>query len=160
MFYGDGTTISEQGYVPYGWQFKDEQEVCIEVCRGKKTNIFGLYSRSNEFHYWIKEENINARSIIEMLDEFSWKIRRKTVVILDNASPHRSKKVNAMLDIWRRRGLFIFFLPPYSPQLNLIERLWKEIKEGGGRGFSLEIIPVLIVSSMLFGQSAPLLGKA
>ncbi len=28
------------------------------------------------------------------------------------------------------RGLHIFFLPPYSPQLNIIERLWKEIKEG------------------------------
>ena len=37
---------------------------------------------------------------------------------------------HAMFDIWRKRGLHIFFLPPYSPQLNLIERLWKEIKEG------------------------------
>lgn len=104
--------------------------MCIEVCRGKKRNIFGLYSRSNEFHYWIKEENINATLIIEMLDEISWKITRKTVVVLDNASSHRSKKVNAMLEIWQNRGLYIFFLPPYSPQLNLIERLWKEIKEG------------------------------
>ncbi|WP_338813108.1 transposase [Bernardetia sp. Wsw4-3y2] len=28
------------------------------------------------------------------------------------------------------KGLHIFYLPPYSPHLNIIERLWKEIKEG------------------------------
>ena len=29
---------------------------------------------------------------------------------------------------WADRNLFIFFLPPYSPHLNIIERLWKELK--------------------------------
>lgn len=129
MYYGDSTTVSEQGYVPYGWQFSDE-ELAIEVQRGKKVNIFGLYNRQNDFHFWITEANINSTQVIKMLDEFSWQIKRPTIVVLDNASPHRSKKVNAMFDIWRKRGLYIFFLPPYSPQLNLIERLWKEIKEG------------------------------
>ncbi|WP_232335608.1 transposase, partial [Mucilaginibacter arboris] len=33
-----------------------------------------------------------------------------------------------MQKMWAERGLFIFFLPPYSPHLNIIERLWKEIK--------------------------------
>ena len=97
MYYGDSTTISEQGYVPYGWQFKDE-ELAIEVCRGKKVNVFGLYNRCNDFRFWIEEKNINSQLIIRMLDEFSWTIKRPTVVVLDNASPHRSKKVNAM---WR-----------------------------------------------------------
>lgn len=129
LYYGDSTTVSEQGYVPYGWQFADE-DLAIEVCRGKKVNVFGLYNRQNDFHFWIKEANINSVQVIEMLDEFSWRIKRPTLVVLDNASPHRSKKVNAMFDIWRQRGLYIFFLPPYSPQLNLIERLWKELKEG------------------------------
>ncbi len=33
-----------------------------------------------------------------------------------------------MQQIWSKRNLFIFFLPPYSPHLNIIERLWKELK--------------------------------
>lgn len=33
-----------------------------------------------------------------------------------------------MQKVWAKRKLFIFFLPPSSPQLNIIERLWKEIK--------------------------------
>jgi transposase len=34
----------------------------------------------------------------------------------------------SMRDVWAKRNLFIFYLPPYSPQLNIIERVWKEMK--------------------------------
>lgn len=57
-------------------------------------------------------------------------IEKKTVIVLDNASIHKARKVINLLSCWQKRGLFIFFLPPYSPQLNIAERLWKEIKEG------------------------------
>lgn len=127
LFYGDATRVSEKGYVPYGWQFKDE-EVSIPAHRGKGINLFGLYDRNNNFHYWLEPESINADKIVTILDEFSWKINRRTVVVLDNASPHRSKKVRQMIPYWEQRGLHLFFLPPYSPQLNIVERLWKEIK--------------------------------
>ena len=32
------------------------------------------------------------------------------------------------LDRWRKRGLYIFFLPPYSPHLNIAETLWRILK--------------------------------
>jgi len=51
-------------------------------------------------------------------------------VILDNARIHTARKVKQLLETWQERGLFIFYLPPYSPHLNIIERLWKEIKQG------------------------------
>jgi transposase len=129
LFYGDGSTFSEEGYVPYGWQFDDE-DVHISVQRGKYINVWGLYSRNNEFHYWTSYQPSRAADIIEYLDEFSWKVKRPTMVVLDNASTHKARKTREMFDLWQQRGLYIFFLPKYSPQLNLIERLWKEIKEG------------------------------
>jgi transposase len=49
---------------------------------------------------------------------------------LDNARIHTARKVKELLKIWSVRGLFIFYLPPYSPHLNIIERLWKEMKQG------------------------------
>jgi len=63
------------------------------------------------------------------LDEFSLNISKKTVIVLDNARVHKAKKVRKLFDIWQNRGLFVFFLPPYSPHLNIIERLWKEMKD-------------------------------
>ncbi len=129
LLYGDETSFSEQGYVPYGWQFDDE-EVSIAACRGRSLNCFGLFSRDNRFICRTTEKNVNAGFVIEMLDELSWRITKSTVVVLDNARIHTARKVKQLFEVWQRRGLYIFYLPPYSPHLNIIERLWKEIKEG------------------------------
>ena len=129
MFYGDETRISQEGYVPYGWQFDDE-DVFIEATKGKAINCFGLVSRKNDFIYRNTQKNINSDFIIETLDEFSLTITKLTVIVLDNARPHTARKVKQRFGVWQKRGLYIFYLPPYSPQLNIIERLWKEFKEG------------------------------
>ena len=129
LFYGDETKIAQQGFVPYGWQFDDE-DVAIEVTKGRSINCFGLLSRSNKFFYRNTENNINSEFIIETLDTFSLSIQKPTVVVLDNARVHTARKVKQLFEIWQNRGLYIFYLPPYSPHLNIIERLWKEFKEG------------------------------
>ena len=129
LYYGDETKISQKGYVPYGWQFDDE-DVAIEATRGKSINCFGLISRGNDFIYKNTEKNINSDFIVEILDELSLTITKSTVVVLDNARPHTARKVKELFKIWQNRGLYIFYLPPYSPHLNIIERLWKELKEG------------------------------
>lgn len=127
LFYGDETQVSEEGYVPYGWQFKGE-DVAVAAARGAALNCFGLLSRDNDFIYAARTKTITADFIIEQLDRLSWQLTKHTVVVLDNARVHQNGKVRAMQSIWARRGLFIFFLPPYSPHLNIIERLWKELK--------------------------------
>lgn len=47
---------------------------------------------------------------------------------MDNAKVHTAAKIKLELEAWQKRGLFIFYLPPYSPHLNIAERLWKELK--------------------------------
>ena len=63
-----------------------------------------------------------------MFDDFTLTLAKPTVVILDNASYHKSKKFNSHLSKWSNRGLTLLYLPPYSPQLNIIEILWKFMK--------------------------------
>jgi len=128
VFFGDEVKFSEQGYVPYGWQFKEEK-IFIPVSKGKSINCFGLFSRKNQFIYEISQKNINAAFIVKTLDALSLKIKKTTVIVLDNARIHTARKVKELLKIWQSRGLYIFYLPPYSPHLNIIERLWKEIKQ-------------------------------
>ena len=52
----------------------------------------------------------------------------KIVLILDNAKIHYAKLLCDFLDLHRDR-LQLLFLPPYSPRLNMIEGLWKWLKE-------------------------------
>ena len=61
-------------------------------------------------------------------DEFSEIITKKTVVIFDNSSSHTSEKFMKNIEKWEKKGLFVKYLPPYSPELNPIEILWRFIK--------------------------------
>ena len=55
-------------------------------------------------------------------------LRRPSILVLDNGPCHRSRLVKAKRAEWRRRGLRLFFLPPYCPHLNRIETLWRLVK--------------------------------
>jgi hypothetical protein len=49
-------------------------------------------------------------------------------VILDNASIHKAKEIQPLLAFLKGKGLTLYFLPPYSPELNRIEKLWHKMK--------------------------------
>lgn len=127
LFYGDESRVCEQGYVPYGWQFKGE-EVFTEVAKGRGLNCFALLSRNNKLIYRTTEQSIDAGFIMEQLEDLSLTIQKQTVVVLDNASVHSARRIKQCIQAWQQRGLYIFYLPPYSPHLNITERLWKELK--------------------------------
>jgi len=66
--------------------------------------------------------------VIACLDAFSEMITNDTVVVIDNASFHTSQAVEEHIMEWETNGLTLFFLPKYSPELNLIEILWRFMK--------------------------------
>lgn len=127
LFYGDESHVCSEGYIPYGWQFPGEK-VCILSEKGHKINCFGLISRTNQFHWATTENNIDAIFIKEFLDFLSLKITKETFLVLDNASIHKAKIVQECIPYWQKRGLFILYLPPYSPELNLAETVWRKMK--------------------------------
>jgi DDE superfamily endonuclease len=53
---------------------------------------------------------------------------RPCVVVLDNYSVHHSKAVQAALPALAAAGVTLFYLPPYSPELNAIEPHWRHLK--------------------------------
>jgi transposase len=74
------------------------------------------------------EKSVDSDMVISCIDDFVKTIKGKTVIVMDNASIHHSKKFNAKLGEWITKGLRIFHLSPYSPHLNIIETLWRKIK--------------------------------
>ena len=129
LFYGDESHVCSEGYVPYGWQFSDE-EVFIAAQKGFRMNCWGLISRDNECHWAATPKTINAAFVWEKLDVFSFKVLAPTIVILDNASVHTATIIQNSRAIWQQRGLYLFFLPPYCPHLNIAETLWRHLKGG------------------------------
>ena len=91
-------------------------------------NLFGLLSRDNDFVFKTTRNKVDSDFVIEVLETLAFSISKLTVIVLDNARVHTSKRFQERRDVWEKRGLFIFYLPPYSPHLNLIETLWRKLK--------------------------------
>lgn len=51
-----------------------------------------------------------------------------SVIVLDNASVHKSRLTATAIERWKAQGLLLFFLPPYNPQMNRIEDEWLHLK--------------------------------
>jgi len=127
LYYGDESRVSLQPCVPYAWQFKDE-EVFMPSTQGRGLNCFALLSRDNECRFETTPRNIDGAFIVEQLEKLSFELKRVTVVVLDNAPAHVAKRVQQRREFWQQRGLFLFYLPSYSPHLNIAEVLWRKLK--------------------------------
>jgi transposase len=127
LYYGDESRVCLQGYVPYGWQFADE-EVFVPSSQGAGLNCFALLTRANACRFATTAQCIDSAFVMEQLEELSCSLQRMTVVVLDNARVHKSKAVQERRGVWEERGLFLFYLPPYSPHLNIAEVLWRKLK--------------------------------
>ncbi|WP_052733155.1 transposase [Hymenobacter terrenus] len=69
-----------------------------------------------------------AELFVLAVTEFVAHLAQPTVRVLDNASIHKAHAVKAQLACWAAQGLTLLFLPPYSPELNRIEILWRFCK--------------------------------
>lgn len=127
LYYGDESRVCLEPCVPYGWQFRDESAF-MPAARGAGLNCFALLSRACQLLFETTRRRITGEFIMEQLERLSFSIQKVTVVVLDNARVHTSEKVQERRQFWQARGLFIFYLPPYSPHLNIAETLWRRLK--------------------------------
>lgn len=112
--------------IPYGWQ--DKEPIILKDIEGKRLNALGIMLKYNKIFYEIHEVTINSEIVIKFLDSFSETLKIKTVLFMDQSSIHTSDKFLQKVEEWKKKNLEIFWLPAYSPHLNLIEILWRFMK--------------------------------
>ncbi|MGZ5016519.1 MAG: transposase, partial [Methylobacter sp.] len=86
-------------------------------------------SRQGASYFHSVETTVTSSVIEEAMADFirSRPANKLTVVIMDNAPVHRKAERESQAT-WLLGHVWAWFLPPYSPELNLIEILWKKIK--------------------------------
>ncbi|WP_192501062.1 IS630 family transposase [Flavobacterium sp. PL002] len=127
LYFGDQSHFVLSPNVPYAWQTKDNP-ILLPAAKGKYQNVVGLMTRKNKLYFEILETTFDSDRVISFMNGFVEQTNKKTIVILDNSPIHKSKKFMAKIEQWKEKDVLIYFLPPYSPELNLIEILWRRIK--------------------------------
>jgi transposase len=100
----------------------------IEAKRGKRLNVMGALLSTGELFcskYW---QNTTADVFAGFLGLLYLQVDKPLTIILDNASIHKAKAIMPMLEVLKAKGVTLYFLPPYSPELNRIEMLWHKMK--------------------------------
>ncbi|MEL7065440.1 MAG: IS630 family transposase [Bacteroidota bacterium] len=128
LYYLDETGLHLNPHVPYAWQPKNTTAL-LPAQRGRGRTIVGIFSPiKQDLKATIFEGAVNADCIIAVIDQFAQQVNRKTLIVLDRATIHTAKKVMDQCNRWKKMGVYLQFLPAYSPELNLIEILWKHLK--------------------------------
>ncbi len=127
LFSGDESGVSLEPCVPYAWQFPGER-VSMPAAKGGGLNCFALLARDNRCLAQTTTGAITGAFVAEQLDRLSLSLPKPTMVVLDNAPIHHGRAIRQRRDAWQERGLFVFYLPTYSPHLNIAEVLWRKLK--------------------------------
>ena len=127
LYYFDEAGISLTPTVPYGWQPIGER-IEIPSQKSRQLNTLGFLRYDNQLTSYTVESTIDSEIVIACFDDFCSSLTGTTVVVIDNAPVHTSKKLQSRIAMWEEKGIFLYFLPPYCPELNLIEILWRMIK--------------------------------
>lgn len=114
-------------YVPYAWQEHGET-IAVASGHSQRLNVLGFMNKNHELEAYCFECSITSEVVVRCFDDFCTNLQNPTVVVIDNASLHTSELFQNKLPEWEQKGLLVFYLPKYSPELNLIEILWRFMK--------------------------------
>jgi transposase len=124
----DGVHPTHNVQPAYGWIKKGEPKVIPANTGRKRINLTGAIDIFSYYVHIQEDKTLNAASTITFLQrlEEAYPTMSQVHVFCDNAPYYFNKEVREYL---KTSKVKLHFLPPYSPNLNPIERLWKWMKE-------------------------------
>lgn len=124
--------VDESGFAPQppnrsAWTKRGETHA-VTATRGQRLNVIGALLSSGKLMTVNLWHTVTGLWFFAFLMAVAKRVDKPLVVILDNASIHTAKKYQSYWDLLTDEGVTLYFLPPYCPELNRIEILWKKMK--------------------------------
>ena len=116
----------------YSWTLRGQRKrVPYENPQGRRVNALAALVRDGPTPALTWDQaprTLTSADLLAFLPAIPRPADQPLVVVLDNGSLHVSKVVKAARPaLWAQR-IYLYYLPPYSPELNAIERVFRSIK--------------------------------
>src|SRR6516165_4100462 len=157
IYFGDAAHMRSDHHAGRTWGKKGETPVVLSSGARYSMSLISVTSRGH-MRFMIKEEGgVNAEVFIEFLRRLMIGSKNSIFLIVDRGPAHIAKKTKAFVASLGGR-LRLFYLPPYSPDRNLDELVWKHLKAdtvGRASIVSFGDFKYKVRSSMLCLQRSP-----
>jgi transposase len=127
IFFADEASVRTNHHAGTTWAPVGKTPVVAGSGRTRSISMVSAVSARGELHFQIHETGIKKEEFLEFCKALIADIGRPVFLILDNSQVHRAKILKEYV---KQSGgmLTVFFLPPYSPDLNPDEWVWKNVK--------------------------------
>jgi transposase len=131
IYWGDETTVKAgdvrgRGYAPRG-----KTPVINRTKKKEDVSMVSAITNKGKIYWKLHEGSVNAEKFKEFVERLVQGKKRKVFLILDNARTHHSKILTKWVEKNKKR-VALFYLPPYSPDLNPDEHINADVKYGVG----------------------------
>lgn len=130
IFFGDEAGVRSDHHAGTTWRKKGRTPVVSTTGGRFGSNIISAVSAQGEFRFMTVEGRVNAGVFIEFIKRLLHGAEHPVFLIVDGHPSHKARKVERFVKSLGGR-FRLFFLPPYSPELNPDERAWNDLKNNG-----------------------------
>jgi transposase len=132
IYFGDESSIRSDYHAGTTWAPLGETPIVKSTGRRFSLNMLSAISPQGHLRFMIVDGSVGAQTFCEFLRRLVKGVRKQIFLVLDNHPIHRSKRVKKLIEELDGK-LKLFFLPPYSPELNPDELVWGHVKNKVGR---------------------------
>lgn len=129
LLYFDESGFGPNPPVQYGWMPVGQTRCAQSGSHQQRVNVLGALGQDQRLIWAVHEKRTVREDVMAFLDRIAKQPRAiPCIVVLDNAGIHKGEPMAEKRRQWERQRLYLYYLPPYSPELNRIEILWKQAK--------------------------------
>jgi len=127
IFFGDEAGVRSDHHAGTTWAPKGHTPIVSTTGARFGLNLISAVSAQGEFRFMLTPGRLGAAVFVEFLKRLIYNSERPIFLIVDGHPAHKAKMVKTFLAA-NDRKLRVFYLPPYSPELNPDERVWNDLK--------------------------------
>ena len=132
IYFGDESCIRSDYHAGTTWAPLGETPIVKSTGGRFSLNMLSAVSPQGHLRFMIIDGPVDAQKFCEFLRRLIKGAQKPIFLVLDNHPIHRSKRVKKLIEELDGK-LKLFFLPPYSPELNPDELVWGHVKNKVGR---------------------------
>jgi len=127
IYFGDEAGVRSDHHAGTTWAPKGRTPVVSSTGARFGLSLISAVSAQGEFRFMTVKGRVRAAQFIDFIKRLLHGSHRMIFLIVDGHPVHKAKMVTRFIETVKDR-FQLFFLPPYSPELNPDERVWNDLK--------------------------------